>query len=77
MYLALKNAGTAGTSTTAISGTAGGTAGWVANTPETFSLTAGSEDFEAGQWLAVRYDEDGTVAVPFRVQVDYWLDPTS
>lgn len=58
----LHNGGTAGTGTTLMGGTAGGTAGWVANTPQEITITAGSGKLTAGQWLNVSYDEEGTVA---------------
>jgi hypothetical protein len=60
--VSLENGGTAGTGTTAIGGTAGGTAGWVANTPQEITITSGSGDLTAGQWLNASYDEEGTVA---------------
>lgn len=58
----LLNGGTAGTATTAISGTAGGTAGWAANTPKAMTPISGSGDLTAGQWLVASYQETGTAA---------------
>lgn len=58
----LMNGGTAGTGTTVISGTAGGTVGWTANTPKTPAITSGSGDLTEGQWAVLKYDETGTVA---------------
>jgi len=58
--VALVNGGTAGTATTLISGTIGGTAGWTGLTPKTFSLTAGSEELAANEVLTLKYNEEGT-----------------
>lgn len=70
--ISLENGGTAGTGTTAMGGTAGGTAGWTANTPQEISITAGSGKLTAGQWLNVSYDEEGTVAPGrFSVVIEY------
>lgn len=60
--LSLENGGTAGTAQTLISGTAGGTAGWVAQTPQALTVTAGAGDLTEGQHLVLRYNETGTVA---------------
>lgn len=59
----LYNGGTAGTAVDAVSSAnAGGTAGWVANTPKSISITDGSGDLSAGQYLCVNYAETGTAA---------------
>lgn len=58
----LMNGGTAGTGTTSIGGTVGGTAGWAANTPKSIAITAGSGKLTDAQWLVAKYDETGTVA---------------
>jgi len=58
----LENAGTAGTAQTLISGTAGGTAGWTLNQPKNASIVAGSGDLTEGQYLNLKYNEEGTVA---------------
>lgn len=58
----LLNGGTAGTGTTAISDEVGGTAGWTANTPKAITVTSGSGDLTAGQWLVCKYAETGTIA---------------
>lgn len=58
----LENGGTAGNGTTVMSGTAGGTAGWTANTPKQAAITEGSGKLTAGQYLNLNYDEAGTIA---------------
>lgn len=58
----LENGGTAGTATTDLGGTAGGTAGWTDNVPQSFSPAAGSGRLTAGQVLVLDYAETGTVA---------------
>lgn len=58
----LENAGTSGTAQTAISGSAGGTAGFSANVAQAATITAGSEKLTAGQYLNMKYDEEGTIA---------------
>jgi hypothetical protein len=57
----LLNGGTAGTATTSIGGTAGGTSGMTAYVPEAIAITAGSGRLTAGQVLMCNYDETGTV----------------
>jgi hypothetical protein len=64
----LLNGGVAGTETTNIGGTVGGVAGWVANTPKSLAITAGSGKLTTGQWLVAKYNEEGTVA-PGRITV--------
>lgn len=56
--LALYNGGTAGTALTAISGTIGGTGGWSALTPVSFTISNGT--VTAGELVKVRYNEEGT-----------------
>lgn len=58
----LENGGTSGTAQTVIGGTAGGTAGWTANTPKQITITSGSGDLAAGEYLNLNYDEAGTIA---------------
>jgi hypothetical protein len=69
--VSLENGDTAGTAQTAIGGTAGGTAGWAANTPKEITITSGSGKLTAGQWLNVNYAETGTVAPQLVVVVEY------
>jgi len=59
--VSLMNAGTAGTGTTNIGGTAAGTAGITAYVPNAITITAGSGRLTAGQVLMAKYDETGTV----------------
>ena len=56
--LNLLNGGSAGTATTAISGTIGGTAGWTALLPVSFAVSEGT--LTAGDVIVVNYDEEGT-----------------
>ena len=58
----LQNGGTAGTGTTVISGTAGGTAGWTALTAQSATIVSGSGDLTAGQYLNLNYAETGTIS---------------
>ena len=60
--LTVLNGGTAGTATTNIGGTGGGTLGMVAYTPQGIAITAGSGRLTAGQFLMINYDENGAVA---------------
>lgn len=69
--VSLENGGTDGTAATAIGGTAGGTAGWAANTPKEITITAGLGKLAAGEWLVVNYAETGTVAPQLTVVVEY------
>lgn len=71
----LLNGGAAGTATTVISGTVGGTGGWSKNVPVTVSVTTPA--LAAGDWVTLNYDETGTVAPYFTVQLDVDLYPTS
>lgn len=61
--LTLYNAGTDGLQTDAISNAIGGTPGWAKNVAKAFTVVDGSGKLTAGQWLAVKYDEEGTVAL--------------
>lgn len=72
--VALYNGGSSGTAQTVISGTVGGTVGWTAQTAK--SVTINTPTFAAGEWVVLDYDETGTVAPDFVVQLDYSLDPT-
>ena len=56
--LNLLNGGAAGTATTAISGTIGGTAGWTALRPVSFVVSEGT--LTAGDVVVVNYNETGT-----------------
>jgi len=67
--ISLENGGAAGTAQTVISGTAGGTVGWTANTPQEVTVTAGSGKLTAGQWLNASYAETGAPA-PGRVTIN-------
>ncbi len=68
----LLNGGTVGTATAAI-GTAGGTAGWVAQTAQEFSLNASADELTEGQYLMAKYDETGTVAVADVTLIVEWV----
>ena len=66
----LRNAGTAGTATTAIAGTVGGTAqAWTIGVPVSATLSEGT--VAAGETIHAVYAETGTVAVGFNVQLNY------
>ena len=68
----VENGGTAGTGTTAISTAAGGTPGWVANTPKNVPITSGLGDLSEGQYLNVFHDITGTPTLGrFSVIIDY------
>ena len=56
--VALYNGGTAGTATTAIAGTVGGTVGWGALIPKNFTISNGT--VTANQIVYMRYNENGT-----------------
>lgn len=56
--VALYNGGTAGTATTLISGTIGGTAGWTALLPVAFVVSA--PNLAAGEVVTVKYNENTT-----------------
>lgn len=71
--LVLQNGGTAGTDTAAI-GTAAGTAGVTAETPEAFSLNSSAATLDAGEWLKVAYTETGTVAPGDITVVIEWVN---
>ena len=68
--LALYNGGTAGTATTALAGTIGGTAGWSALVPNAFTISNGT--VTAGQLVTLHYNETGTGTFgAMAVQLDY------
>lgn len=70
--LALYNGGTAGTATTAIAGTIGGTVGWSALTPKDFTVSNGT--VTANQIVYLRYNEEGTGTFTAGVlQINYRL----
>lgn len=56
--LALYNGGTAGTALTPVAGTVGGTIGWSALVPVSFTVSNGT--LATGEVLKVRYNEEGT-----------------
>ena len=57
LLLSLENGGTAGTATTNMGGTAGGTIGFSDNVPQTVTPAAGSGRLLAGQVLVVDWNE--------------------
>lgn len=68
--LALINGGTAGTATTEIGGTIGGSTGWTALLPVAFTLSNGT--IAAGEVVTLKYDEEGTGTFSaMMVQLDY------
>lgn len=70
--LTLRNGGTAGTATTSISNTIGGTAGWPALVPQVFTVSA--DEIKAGELVQLVYDEEGTgtfTAVHIQLDVVY------
>ena len=70
--LALLNGGSAGTATTEIGGTIGGTGGWSALTPTSFTISAG--ELASGDVVVLKYNEEGTgTFVSMAVQLDYVL----
>ena len=57
----LVNKGTAGTASTAISSAdVGGTAGWSAMVPKSFTIDTDNNNLAAGECVVVDYDETGT-----------------
>jgi len=64
--VALKNAGTSGTATTAMAAALGGTPAsgtapaWTVNVPQTFTISEGT--LASGEWVKADYDETGTCA---------------
>lgn len=70
--LALLNGGSAGTATTEIGGTIGGTGGWSALTPVSFTISDG--ELASGDVVVLKYNEEGTgTFVSMSVQLDYVL----
>lgn len=70
--LALLNGGSAGTATTEIGGTIGGTGGWSALTPVSFTISSG--ELASGDVVVLKYNEEGTgTFVSMAVQLDYVL----
>jgi hypothetical protein len=68
----LLNSGSAGTATTVMSGTIGGTAGWSALTPVTFTSVEGT--LAEGDIVALSYNEEGTSTIQSGIiQLDYVL----
>lgn len=72
--LTLFNAGTDGLQTDAISDVVGGTLGWAKNVAKPMTVIDGSGKLTAGQWLAVKYDEEGTVALGHTTLVVEYVD---
>jgi hypothetical protein len=56
--IALRNGGAAGTATTALGGTIGGTAGWTGGTPKTFTVSEGT--LAVNDVVTLVYNEEGT-----------------
>ena len=70
--LAVYNGGTSGTALTAVAGTVGGTVGWVALTPVSFTVSNGT--MAANEVLKLRYNEAGTGTFTAMIlSVDYRL----
>lgn len=70
--LSCENGGTAGTGTTDLGGTAGGTNGWTDNVPQSFTPAGGSGRLVAGEVLVVDFAETGTIGpVGISVTVEY------
>ena len=68
--LALLNGGAAGTATTQIGGTIGGTAGWTALAPVPFTISNGA--LAAGDVVTLKYNEEGSgTFASMLVQLDY------
>jgi len=68
----LIDGGAAGTATTVMSGTAGGTAGWTDNVAKQMAITAGSGRLDASDYLVLNYDETGAVApAMLTVMIEY------
>lgn len=73
--LDLVNGGTAGSGTTVMSGTIGGTAGtpgWTGLKPEVFSISSGA--LTTGQVVVLHYNEEGTIAVGVPILVQLEID---
>ena len=67
--LTLRNGGSAGTATTALSNTIGGTAGWAALVPTQFTLS--TDTVGKGDLLQLVYDEEGTgTFTALQIQLD-------
>lgn len=70
--VALINAGAAGAGTAVIAAAVGGTAGWAALTPKTYTISDGT--LAAGEVVAASYDETGTGTFGvITFQLDYVL----
>lgn len=68
----LINGGSAGTATTVMSGTIGGTAGWSALTPVSFTSLEGT--MTEGDILNLNYNEEGSATIQgMLIQIDYVL----
>ena len=72
LSVSLENGGTAGTGTTDLGGTVGGTVGWSDNVPQSFLPAAGSGRLTEGQVLVVDWAETGGIAPKgLAVTIDY------
>ncbi len=70
--IGFKNGGSAGTATTALGGTVGGTAAWAASTPVSSTISEGT--LAAGDVVVANYDEFGTgTFTAMAIQIDYRL----
>lgn len=68
--LSLRNGGSAGTATTALGGSIGGTGGWTGLTPVSFTISEGT--LAAGDVVTLNYDETGTgTFTEVTIQLDY------
>lgn len=72
--VALLNIGTAGSGTTEVGGTIGGTVGWTALVPTAFTIDTDNDALASGEVLAIKYNENGTgTFTAMQVQIDYVL----
>lgn len=70
--VSLLNAGAAGAGTAVIAAAVGGTAGWAALTPKTYTISDGT--LAAGDVVVASYDETGTGTFgAMTIQLDYVL----
>jgi hypothetical protein len=70
----LVNKGTAGSGTAELATAIGGTAGWAALVPQTWTIDTDNDTVAAGEVIALDYDEEGTGTYGIMtVQIDYVL----
>jgi len=70
--LTLRNGGSAGTATTALTAAIGGTPAWTGLTPKTATVSQGT--LAAGDMVTCAYDETGTgTFTQVTIQIDYVL----